>query len=114
MSAQLLLVSVGGRRLGLDLDLVQEIVDRGTITSLPGLPAAVAGVIAVRGAAVPVIDAGALDGGVARYDRRGVVIGTDGVRPLALLVDEVEGIVEAGQEGDAQLLDLRLVLEELS
>ncbi len=114
MSAQLLLVSAGGLRLGLDLDHVQEIVDRATITSLPRLPAAVAGVMAVRGAAVPVIDAGALDGGLARHDRRAVVIGTDGVRPLALLVDEVEGIVEAGQGGDARLLDLGVVLEGIS
>lgn len=114
MTAQLLLVSVGGRRLVLDLELVQEIVDRGTITSLPGLPAIVAGVIGVRGAAVPVIDAGALDGGEVRYDRRAVVIGTDGVRPLALLVDEVEGIVEATEGGDAEVLDLRAVFEGIA
>lgn len=114
MTGQLLVVFVGGRRLGVELDLVQEIVDRGSITSLPGLPAVVAGVIGVRGAAVPVIDAGALDGGAVRHDRRVVVIGTDGVRPLALLVDEVEGIVEAAERSDAEVLDLRVVFERIA
>ena len=114
MTAQLLIVRAEGHRLGLPLELVDEIVDRGAVITLPRRPAAIAGVIAVRGVAVPLLDAGALAGGEMRRDRRTIVVGRDGRRPVALLVDDVEGIVDTAEADGPELLDLRTLLERLA
>ena len=113
MTSQLLIVTVDGQRLGVDLGAVKEIIDRCAVTSLPRLPRAIAGVIEVRGAAIPLIDAGAIIGLPAHLDRRSIVVATDGTRPIALLVDDIEGIVDSGDAGDVAMLDLQLILEAI-
>lgn len=115
MTAQLLIVSAGARRFGLDLDAVAEIVERVAVTSLPLLPRAVAGVVEVRGQVVPLIDLAALEGGRAPHrDRAAVVVASDGVRPFAMLIDEVEGIVDAAESGDAAVVDLPRLFEGIA
>lgn len=111
MTAQLLLVRAGGRRIALGLEHVHEILDRVPVTPLPQLPEWIVGVVDVRGAPVPVVDAGALDGATARRDRRSLVLATAGARPIALLIDEVDGIVDASDETSAMMLDLDRMLE---
>lgn len=108
-----LLVAAGAHRLALAVEDVQEIIERGVVTLLPGLPAAMAGVVAIRGRAVPLIDvAAAVHGDAPRYDRRSVIIAGDGVRPLALLVDAVEQIAEEVDPG-VLAVDPRDLLEAL-
>jgi chemotaxis signal transduction protein len=112
VTRQVLVVSAGGRRLALDLALVAEIVEARAITTLPRLPRAFAGVIDVRGSAVPVLWAAGEP--PATEARRPIVIGTDGLRPLAMVVDRVDGIVDA-DDGDtaagAEILDPAALLE---
>jgi purine-binding chemotaxis protein CheW len=112
--AQCLIISVAGRRLSLSLEAVSEIIDRGAVTRLPQLPAAIPGVIDVRGAAVPLIDTGALAGGRSRLEGRSIVVVNDGVRPIALLIDEVEGIADEADVDEAFELDLSTLLEVIA
>ena len=114
MTAQVLIVSAGAHRFGLDLDAVVEIVDQVVVTSLPLLPRTIAGVVEVHGRVVPLLDIAGLDGECAsQRDRRSAVVANDGVRPLAMLIDGIEGIVDADAAGDATMLDLPRLLEEL-
>ena len=112
MTTQLLIVSAGSHRLALAVDQVEEIAERGVVTLLPGLPSAMAGVVAVRDRAIPLIDVAALHGDAPRHDRRCVVVTNDGVRTLALLVDAVEQIADEA-EFEMVLLDPRTLLETL-
>ena len=114
MTAQALLITAGGRRIALGLEHVQEILDRAPVTTLPQLPEWIVGVADIRGVAVPVVDAGALDGAKVCRDRRSLVLAMAGCRPVALLIDEVEGIVDVSEEIAALTLDLRRVFEGIN
>ena len=116
---QLLLFSAAGQRASVELDLVTEIVDRGVVVTLPHLPRAMAGVIPFRGVAVPLIDVGAngsLASAIEPATRgpRTIIVANDGARPVALLVDEVEGVVDAGECGGVVPFDLRGWLERIT
>jgi purine-binding chemotaxis protein CheW len=112
VTVRLLIVSAGTHRLALDVEDVQEIIECGVVTPLPGLPAAIAGVLPIRGRAVPLIDLAAVHGDSPGHDHRNVVVTNDGARPLALLVDTVEQITEDA-ELEIMLLDPRTLLESL-
>lgn len=93
-----LLVRAGGRRVGLALTSVMEVLEPGPAYPVPSLEPALRGVTRVRGTILPLVDLGALlhdqpcgaaRGGVA------VVVQLDG-RRFCLEVDEAEEVLRGG------------------
>lgn len=87
-----LLVRVGGRRVGLALAHVVEVLDPGLAHPVPSVEPAVRGVAQVRGRVLPVIHLGALLDGLPCPPVRGetaVLVDLEG-RRLCLEVDEAE------------------------
>ena len=90
-----LLVRAAGRRVGLALAQVVEVLDPGPTYPVPALEPAVRGVTSVRGRIVPVIHLGALLEGTACPPVRGevaVVVELAG-RTLCLEVEEAETVL---------------------
>ncbi|MBA2457883.1 MAG: chemotaxis protein CheW [Gemmatimonadales bacterium] len=90
-----LLVRAGGRRVGLPLAAVVEVLDPGAAYPVPALEPAVRGVVAVRGTLLPLVDLGALLAGRPCAATRGgaaVVVQMDG-RQLCLEVDDAEEVL---------------------
>jgi purine-binding chemotaxis protein CheW len=99
----MLVFELAGSRYAIALDRVREVVRAVSITPIPGAPRAVAGVINVRGTAVPVYDLAERFGAPAhplRLDERFIVARGDR-RIVALRVDRVEWI-RAVQTGDVE------------
>jgi chemotaxis signal transduction protein len=96
MSAQgWLLVRAGGRRVGLDLDQVIEVLDLGPVYPVPSTEPAVRGVTSSRGRLVPLIHlASLLDarGSAASGGGTAVMVRLDG-RRVCLEVDEAEEVL---------------------
>jgi chemotaxis signal transduction protein len=87
-----LLVRAGGRRVGLALTHVVEVLDPGMAHPVPSVDPAVRGVARVRGRVLPVIHLGALLAGLPCPPIRGeaaVLVEVEG-RRLCLEVDEAE------------------------
>lgn len=96
MAELLLIVRLAGRRVALPATHVEAVVELEGLTPAPGAPTHVAGLSALRSRVLTVIDAFAALG-LGRSDREGreaVVIPCEG-HNYALLVDEVEDVVEA-------------------
>jgi chemotaxis signal transduction protein len=93
-----LLVRAGGRRVGLALTSVVEVLEPGAVYPVPSLEPAIRGVTSVRGRILPVVDLGALlRGGAFAAERGGtaVVVDLEGQR-LCLEVDEAEEVLRGG------------------
>jgi chemotaxis signal transduction protein len=103
-AAGFLVVRAGGERYGLDLEAVEEVMDLGPPTAVPGRHPAFRGVVRWRARHVAVLHLGALVGGGSPPAGRGdtaLVVRLDGI-PVALEVDDVTDVVEgAGQGADA-------------
>jgi len=104
---EILVFEVGDRRFGLPVSGVRELLRAATIVPVPSAPAAIEGVINVRGAVVPVLDVRAW----LRLPARPVepadqlIVLDGGRRPAALRVDRVVELGElpgadAGRDGD--------------
>lgn len=99
-SAQFLTFSLGDEVFALDIRGVREIIQHGSTTAVPLMPAFVRGVINLRGAVVPVIDLNARFGrGPAQIGKKTCVVIFDALRDgerteLGLLVDAVSEVVE--------------------
>lgn len=94
-SGGFLLVQCGGRRIGLPLDQIWEVVQLGDIRPVPVMAPAVRGVIAVHGRMMPLIQLSALLNGdqpALTPGSMGVVASVDG-RRVCLEVDEAEILV---------------------
>jgi purine-binding chemotaxis protein CheW len=90
----LLVVLVGERSFALPLEGVLEVVPSRPFARLPGAPAAVRGVVNVRGRVVTVIDLGAaleVEPATASADHRVLVLAHDG-RQVGIAVSEVARI----------------------
>ncbi len=90
-----LLVRAGGRLVGLALPRVVEVLEPGTVHSVPSRDPAVRGIAPVRGRILPVIHLGALLSGTACPAGRGeagVVVEIDG-RRLCLEVEQAEEVL---------------------
>lgn len=95
MSASWLLVRAGGRRIGLALADVVEVLDAGPVYPVPAREPAVRGVTTAREAIVPLVHLEALLDGTACPERRGaatILVRVDG-RPLCLEVDGAEEVL---------------------
>jgi purine-binding chemotaxis protein CheW len=88
-------VEGGGTLLALAQDVVREIVPARQLTRLPGAPAAVRGLLNVRGTLITVLDLAERFGHApAATGDASVVIGVTGGRTLGLLVDDVHEVTE--------------------
>ena len=99
MSELLLIVRLDGERIAFPAEDVESVVELDGLTPVPGVPAHIAGLAALRSRVLTVIDCvAALD-----PDRRistvrdAVVVVAEG-HPYALLVDAVEDVVDAEGE----------------
>lgn len=105
--SQFLRFALGSGHCVVDLGHVREILEIGTLTPVPLMPAFVRGVMNLRGAVVPVIDLGTRIGlEVTRLGRRSCIVMVDlplahrsATQAMGMLVDAVEEVFEAG-EGD--------------
>lgn len=113
---QWLVVSVGGRRFGIPVEQVREVVRAEGVAPIPGMPVAQAGIVNVRGAIVTVLDLQAALGGVRAPAPASVVLVQHGARAVGLAVDAVHDVrdVEAESSDDAHVepLDATAVVAE--
>lgn len=106
-----LLCRVGTRYCALPLACVVETMRPLQVEPLVGMPSFVRGVSVIRGALVPVVDAGALLGPADGAPRRRFVTIRSGDRLVALAVDEVLSVHELPR---AALQELPLLVREAS
>lgn len=105
---QIVLLGAGGRRFGVPIDVLREIIPARPFTPLPGSAVSVCGLINLRGRIVTTIDLGArlgLSPCSARPDHKIVIVDHAGTL-VGLAVEEVAGIVrvdldELGRPADA-------------
>lgn len=94
MSAlRLLLFRCGGQVLAVEAGTVREILSAAEPTRIPGAPAAVRGLVNVRGTLVPVVDAAAAVGLPANDGAGTLVLVDRHGKPVGLAVDEVLDLV---------------------
>ncbi|HEX8989938.1 MAG TPA: chemotaxis protein CheW [Rhodocyclaceae bacterium] len=99
---QFLTFTLGGEMFAVGILNVKEIIEYGTLTAIPMMPAFIRGVINLRGAVVPVIDLAVRFGGkpteVAR--RTCIVIAEvrqdEGRHDIGIMVDAVSEVLEIG------------------
>jgi purine-binding chemotaxis protein CheW len=87
-----LVVELGGARRSLEVGAVQVVVRAAAIARVPAGPPWVRGLAAVRGRLVPVVDPGGATG--ARGPALLVIVNVGG-RGVGLIVDRVEGVIDA-------------------
>lgn len=102
--------SISGKRYGLPIEQVEQIVPRADIAAVPGSPSLVLGVFTIRGATLPVVDTPNLLGLPAVSAGLFLIVNAGGHR-LAHLVDAVEVIETVSAEmlstvGEAAASDL--------
>jgi len=96
----LVVFSLCGQRYALALESVQRSIRVVAITPLPGAPAIVLGIIDLGGVVIPVIDLRKRFDHPPRELRLSdhLIIADTGRRTVALLVDEVQGVIEVSPE----------------
>ena len=104
---KLLLFRTGGRAFAVDAGAVREILPATPPTRIPGSPAAVRGLVNVRGTLVTVVDLGlalgveegrAVGGAENGSAGRTLVLVERASRPVGLIVDDVLDLVTAGDD----------------
>jgi purine-binding chemotaxis protein CheW len=99
-AAQFLTFALAEEVFAMDIRTVREIIQVGTITSVPLMPAFVRGVINLRGAVVPVIDLNSRFGRAqTRIGKKTCIVIFDAMRDgerteLGLLVDTVSEVID--------------------
>ena len=94
------LFKVGGAEYGLPAHQVLQMESFSGATQVPGTPSYVAGIVQVRGRVVPVVDLRArfgLPSAAPTLDTR-LVVGQEGARSVALLVDSAREVVKLGAD----------------
>lgn len=99
MSELVVLVTIDGKRVAISAPEVESVIELDTIYPVPGAPAYVAGLTAMRSQTMTVIDSRAALGlpSATKSAERCPVISING-HLYALLVDSVEDVVEASSE----------------
>jgi purine-binding chemotaxis protein CheW len=102
---QYLTFTLGGEMFAVGILNVKEIIEYGSLTEIPMMPAFIRGVINLRGAVVPVIDLSARFGGkTAEVARRTCIVivevqQEEGRHDIGIMVDAVSEVLEiAGSE----------------
>jgi purine-binding chemotaxis protein CheW len=127
-------VLLGNRRFAVEVTDAREVVPLDTTTPVPGAPAAVVGVMNLRGNVMPVVEARPLLGLPVRATTDRALVLADGERRAAVLIEAVLGLttldsvrppapettgsftvgeLSADTGGQATLLDARAVLAAL-
>lgn len=88
-----LLVTVGGRAVGLAVEGVVEVFTPEAVYPVPASSPAVRGVVPVRGRLVPLVHLGSLLGGAPPAAPGETAVLVDAPRPIALEVDAAEAVV---------------------
>ena len=97
---QYLIFSLGGEAFAIGILAIKEIIEYGAITEVPMMPAAVRGVINLRGAVVPVIDLSARFGKpLTEVGRRTCIVivelaQAEGRQDVGLIVDAVTEVID--------------------
>jgi purine-binding chemotaxis protein CheW len=99
MPEQVLILRSGGARLALYAAQAREVARLGDLVPLPGAPSRLAGVTSVRGQVLPVLDLRQVMEGLAS-ERSGAarLVTLRGKRPVALLVEAVDDLLEVSLE----------------
>lgn len=95
-----LVVRVGGERYGIGLDAVREVVDLARVRPVPARSPALRGVMPLRDRFCSLLHLGALLAGTAAQEAAGdtaVIVEVAGA-PMALEVEDVEGVVDRGAQ----------------
>ena len=98
---QLVTFVLGEREYATPLSVIREVVRLEGLTDLPGMTPPLAGVLDLRGTALPVLD---LRSGAAREGRGDVLVMEGADSPVGVAVDRVSAVVaeeELGQGGAA-------------
>jgi purine-binding chemotaxis protein CheW len=99
---QYLIFSLGGEAFAIGILAIKEIIEYGAITEVPMMPAAVRGVINLRGAVVPVIDLAARFGKpLTEAGRRTCIViveltQAEARQDVGLIVDAVTEVIDIG------------------
>jgi len=102
MTILVLIVGLAGERVAIRAADVESVVEIAGITPVPGAPAYVVGLAALRSRVVTVIDGAAALGAAAPTPVRAAAVATVDGHAYALLVDSVEDVVETS--GDSRPL----------
>jgi purine-binding chemotaxis protein CheW len=104
-----LVFRVAGRAYSCDVSAVREVVPLDRFTRLPGAPAAIMGLMNVRGSIVTVVDAATLlhPGQVAARPRSMVLVVDAGTRGVGLAVERVADVRALRLEEGYTELDVR-------
>ena len=108
--AGVLIVSVGGRRYGIEVGAVREAVAHPVITALPMAPAFVAGVINLRGEIVAALDLSRMLSSSPSTNQFAVVVHRDDL-VAALLVDEVDEVDFRADRTAVTIVDVAGILD---
>jgi purine-binding chemotaxis protein CheW len=95
----LVVVRMGGRPCAIPCSQVVEIVPRVNLDSIPDAPAAVLGVMNLRGKVVPVMDVRAHVSGQPAHGRayQHLVVVQAGTKQVGLVVDDVHEVLEVAE-----------------
>lgn len=88
-----LLVTAGGRAIGLAVEGVVEVFTPAAAWPVPAQSPALRGVVPVRGRLVPLVNLGALLGGTCSEEQGDVAVLVDVLRPIALEVESAEAVI---------------------
>lgn len=103
--ARVCLVVVGGERFAVELEQVREVFELESITSVPGMPAALVGVANLRGTIVPVTDVRETLGASLATTPRYVMVVQHEALQVGLLIDTVPEIRTISAEDRLGLSD---------
>jgi purine-binding chemotaxis protein CheW len=98
--SQYLTFALGGEMFGVGILSVKEIIEYGSLTEIPMMPAFIRGVINLRGSVVPVIDLAARFGGrPSELGKRSCIVivevhDDDSLHDIGIMVDAVSEVIE--------------------
>ena len=96
MTSQLVTFVLGEREYATPLSVIREVVRLEGLTDLPGMTPPLAGVLDLRGTALPVLDLRSASGKEGRGD---VLVMASEESPVGVAVDRVSAVVEADELG---------------
>lgn len=104
------ILSLGGRRLSLQIENIKEITDPQNIIPLPGTPDYIVGLFQIRGTVLPVVDIARIyDTHYSDDKEKKLIIIENMNEHIALLSD---GMPDLSEEQDGELIDINIFFEK--
>ena len=88
-SVRICMVELGGECFAIDIRQVQEVFELESLTPVPGMPAALAGVANLRGTIIPLVDLSAILNRSLVTNPKYVVVVRHGSQQIGILIDDV-------------------------